>query len=89
MSSPSAVYGEVDQRAIEQLIPLRCADAGDAVPRVASLYADAHVGYSSPIGGPSLRDSISLVGGRYTRVRATRPRAQRPRRGPSAGTSPA
>src|SRR2546426_4991033 len=40
-------FGEVDQRALEQL--RRCAEAGDAP--VAVLCADHHVGYSQPIGG--------------------------------------
>lgn len=41
------VRGDVDQRAVDQL--RRCAQAGDAVAGV--LCADAHVGYSQPIGG--------------------------------------
>src|SRR3954468_15281560 len=45
--SPITVYGDVDQRAVEQLE--RCARAGDAV--AAALCADGHVGYSQPIGG--------------------------------------
>lgn len=44
---PIVVYGEVENRAIAQL--RRCAEAGDAVAGV--LCADAHVGYSQPIGG--------------------------------------
>src|SRR3954453_13325958 len=45
--STITVYGDVDQRAVEQLE--RCARAGDAV--AAALCADGHVGYSQPIGG--------------------------------------
>src|SRR4051794_14822726 len=45
--SPITVYGDVDQRAVEQLE--RCARAGGAV--AAALCADGHVGYSQPIGG--------------------------------------
>ncbi len=41
------VRGDIDARAVEQL--RRCADAGDAVG--AALCADAHVGYSQPVGG--------------------------------------
>lgn len=41
------VYGQVDQRAQDQL--RRCADAGNA--DYAVLCADGHVGYSQPIGG--------------------------------------
>jgi hypothetical protein len=45
MTVPIAVYGEVDQRAVDQLT--RCAEAGDAVRGV--LCADAHIGYSQPM----------------------------------------
>jgi tRNA-splicing ligase RtcB len=62
MSIPIAVYGEVDQRAIDQLT--RCAEAGDAVRGV--LCADAHVGYSQPIGGAiAYADYISPSGVGY------------------------
>ena len=44
---PVTVYGDVDERAVEQLI--RCARVGDAVG--AAVMADGHVGYSMPIGG--------------------------------------
>jgi tRNA-splicing ligase RtcB len=44
---PITVRGVVDQRAVDQL--RRCAVAGDATAGV--LCADAHVGYSQPIGG--------------------------------------
>ena len=39
---PITVYGDVDERAVEQLT--RCAEAGDALRGV--LCADGHVGYS-------------------------------------------
>src|SRR5688572_3513334 len=56
---PITVYGDVDQRAIEQLE--RCAQAGDAV--AAALCADGHVGYSQPIGGVvAYVDMISPTG---------------------------
>ena len=45
--APTTVYGDVDARAVEQLV--RCAEAGDALRGV--LCADGHVGYSQPIGG--------------------------------------
>jgi tRNA-splicing ligase RtcB len=45
--TPITVYGDVEQRAVEQLE--RCAAAADALHGV--LCADAHVGYSQPIGG--------------------------------------
>jgi tRNA-splicing ligase RtcB (3'-phosphate/5'-hydroxy nucleic acid ligase) len=62
MTIPIAVYGEVDQRAVEQLT--RCAEAGDAVRGV--LCADAHVGYSQPIGGAiAYADYISPSGVGY------------------------
>jgi tRNA-splicing ligase RtcB (3'-phosphate/5'-hydroxy nucleic acid ligase) len=62
MGIPIAVYGEVDQRAIDQLT--RCAEAGDAVRGV--LCADAHVGYSQPIGGAvAYPDHISPSGVGY------------------------
>jgi tRNA-splicing ligase RtcB len=44
---PLTVYGDVDERAVQQLE--RCAQAGDAIRGV--LCADEHVGYSQPIGG--------------------------------------
>ncbi len=44
---PIAVRGAVEERAVAQL--RRCARAGDAV--AGALCADAHVGYSQPIGG--------------------------------------
>jgi len=44
---PITVRGDIDERAVAQL--RRCAEAGDAVG--AALCADAHVGYSQPIGG--------------------------------------
>ncbi|HWH94136.1 MAG TPA: RtcB family protein [Baekduia sp.] len=44
---PIAIRGAVDARAVQQL--KRCAAAGDATAGV--LCADAHVGYSQPIGG--------------------------------------
>lgn len=55
-------FGEVDQRALEQL--KRCADAGDA--SVAVLCADHHVGYSQPIGGVvAYEDYVSPSGVGY------------------------
>src|SRR3954463_11851465 len=45
--TPITVYGDVDQRAVDQL--RRCAEAGDALR--GALCADGHVGYSQPIGG--------------------------------------
>src|ERR687886_2335062 len=44
---PITVYGDVDERAVQQL--RRCAAAGDALR--GALCADGHVGYSQPIGG--------------------------------------
>jgi tRNA-splicing ligase RtcB len=44
---PITVYGDIEQRAIDQLE--RCVEAGDAV--AGALCADGHVGYSMPIGG--------------------------------------
>jgi tRNA-splicing ligase RtcB len=44
---PITVRGDVDERAVAQL--RRCAEAGGAV--AGALCADAHVGYSQPIGG--------------------------------------
>ncbi len=44
---PITVRGDIEARAVAQL--RRCAEAGDAV--AAALCADAHVGYSQPIGG--------------------------------------
>jgi tRNA-splicing ligase RtcB (3'-phosphate/5'-hydroxy nucleic acid ligase) len=56
------VRGDVDQRAVEQLV--RCAESGDAVG--AALCADGHVGYSQPIGGVvAYRDQISPSGVGY------------------------
>jgi tRNA-splicing ligase RtcB (3'-phosphate/5'-hydroxy nucleic acid ligase) len=56
------VRGDVDERAVEQL--RRCAEAGDAVRAV--LCADAHVGYSQPIGGAiAYPDQISPSGAGY------------------------
>src|SRR3954447_8756741 len=46
-STPIAVRGDVEPRAVAQLE--RCARAGGAVR--AALCADGHVGYSQPIGG--------------------------------------
>jgi tRNA-splicing ligase RtcB len=55
-------FGEVDQRALEQL--KRCAEAGDAP--VAVLCADHHVGYSQPIGGVvAYADHVSPSGVGY------------------------
>src|SRR3954454_21319656 len=45
--TPITVYGDVDQRAVDQL--RRCAGAGAALR--GALCADGHVGYSQPIGG--------------------------------------
>src|SRR3954463_2155409 len=60
--SPITVYGDVDQRAVEQLE--RCARAGGAV--AAALCADGHVGYSQPIGGViAYPDHISPSGVGY------------------------
>jgi tRNA-splicing ligase RtcB len=59
---PITVYGDVDQRAIDQLE--RCAHAGDAV--AGALCADGHVGYSQPIGGVvAYPDHISPSGVGY------------------------
>jgi tRNA-splicing ligase RtcB len=56
------VKGDVDERAIEQLV--RCADEGEVVG--AALCADGHVGYSQPIGGVvAYRDCISPSGVGY------------------------
>lgn len=56
------VKGDVDERAIEQLV--RCADEGDVVG--AALCADGHVGYSQPIGGVvAYRSHISPSGVGY------------------------
>lgn len=56
------VRGDIDERAIAQL--RRCAEAGDAVG--AALCADAHVGYSQPIGGVvAYPDHISPSGVGY------------------------
>jgi tRNA-splicing ligase RtcB len=57
-----AIRGDVDQRAVSQL--QRCASAGDATAGV--LCADAHVGYSQPIGGAvAYPDHISPSGVGY------------------------
>jgi tRNA-splicing ligase RtcB len=62
LTIPITVYGDVDQRAVEQL--QRCADAGDALRGV--LCADGHVGYSQPIGGAlAYPDYISPSGVGY------------------------
>lgn len=62
MAIPIEIRGDIDPRAIEQL--QRCADAGDAVG--AALSADAHVGYSQPIGGAvAYTDHISPSGVGY------------------------
>jgi tRNA-splicing ligase RtcB len=59
---PITVYGDVDQRAIDQLE--RCARAGNAV--AGALCADGHVGYSQPIGGAiAYPDHISPSGVGY------------------------
>lgn len=59
---PITVRGDVDARAVEQL--RRCAAAGDATAGV--LCADAHVGYSQPIGGAvAYPDHISPSGVGY------------------------
>jgi tRNA-splicing ligase RtcB len=59
---PIAVRGDIEERAVEQL--RRCAQAGDAVAGV--LCADAHVGYSQPIGGAvAYPDHISPSGVGY------------------------
>lgn len=61
-STPIAVRGEVDARAVEQLA--RCAAEGDALRGV--LCADGHVGYSQPIGGAlAYADHISPSGVGY------------------------
>ena len=60
--TPITVYGEVEPRAVAQLE--RCARAGNAVRGV--LCADAHVGYSQPIGGAvAYPDHISPSGVGY------------------------
>lgn len=59
---PTTVYGDVDERAVEQLD--RCARAGNAIRGV--LCADGHVGYSQPIGGAvAYPDHISPSGVGY------------------------
>jgi tRNA-splicing ligase RtcB len=56
------VYGDVDRRAVDQLV--RCAEAGDALRAV--LCADGHVGYSQPIGGAvAYADHVSPSGVGY------------------------
>jgi tRNA-splicing ligase RtcB (3'-phosphate/5'-hydroxy nucleic acid ligase) len=60
--TPITVRGDVEERAIAQL--RRCAAAGDATAGV--LCADAHVGYSQPIGGAiAYPDHISPSGVGY------------------------
>src|SRR3954454_19231608 len=60
--TPITVYGDVDQRAVDQL--RRCAEAGDALR--GALCADGHVGYSQPIGGAiAYADHISPSGVGY------------------------
>jgi tRNA-splicing ligase RtcB len=62
MTVPVTVRGDIEPRAIEQL--KRCAAAGDT--RAAALCADAHVGYSQPIGGAiAYRGQISPSGVGY------------------------
>jgi tRNA-splicing ligase RtcB (3'-phosphate/5'-hydroxy nucleic acid ligase) len=62
MGVVTAVRGDVDARAVEQLV--RCADSGDALG--AAICADGHVGYSQPIGGVvAYRDQISPSGVGY------------------------
>jgi tRNA-splicing ligase RtcB len=62
MPTPITVYGDVDQRAVDQL--RRCADAGDALR--GALCADGHVGYSQPIGAAiAYPDHISPSGVGY------------------------
>jgi tRNA-splicing ligase RtcB len=57
-----AIRGDIEQRAVVQL--QRCASAGDATAGV--LCADAHVGYSQPIGGAvAYPDHISPSGVGY------------------------
>lgn len=59
---PITVYGDVDERAVEQL--RRCAETGDALR--GALCADGHVGYSQPIGGAvAYADHISPSGVGY------------------------
>src|SRR5689334_6364698 len=59
---PITVRGDIEERAVQQL--RRCAEAGDAV--AAALCADAHVGYSQPIGGVvAYEDYISPSGVGY------------------------
>src|SRR4051812_1898221 len=60
--TPITVYGDVDERAVDQL--RRCAAAGDALR--GALCADGHVGYSQPIGGAiAYPDHISPSGVGY------------------------
>jgi tRNA-splicing ligase RtcB (3'-phosphate/5'-hydroxy nucleic acid ligase) len=60
--APITVCGDVDARAVEQLV--RCAEAADAMRGV--LCADGHVGYSQPIGGAlAYPDHISPSGVGY------------------------
>jgi tRNA-splicing ligase RtcB (3'-phosphate/5'-hydroxy nucleic acid ligase) len=62
MSIPIAIRGDVEERAVQQL--RRCAQAGGAV--AGALCADAHVGYSQPIGGAvAYPDHISPSGVGY------------------------
>jgi tRNA-splicing ligase RtcB (3'-phosphate/5'-hydroxy nucleic acid ligase) len=59
---PISIRGDVEERAVNQL--RRCAQAGDAV--AGALCADAHVGYSQPIGGAvAYPDHISPSGVGY------------------------
>ena len=86
--APITVYGDVDARAVEQLV--RCAEAGDALRGV--LCADGHVGYSQPIGGAArLPASTSARPASATTSRAaTRPcRTNMHRRRTSRPTVPA
>jgi tRNA-splicing ligase RtcB len=56
------VWGDPDQRTLAQAV--RCARAGDAA--AACLMADAHLGYSMPVGGVvAYRDAVSPDGVGY------------------------
>ena len=84
--APITVYGDVDARAVRQLV--RCAEAGDAVRGV--LCADGHVGYSQPIGGAlAYPDHISPSGSATTSRAGTRRAAPPCSRPISRPTSPA
>jgi tRNA-splicing ligase RtcB len=62
MTVPITIRGDVDERAVGQL--RRCAEVGGAV--AGALCADAHVGYSQPIGGAiAYPDHISPSGVGY------------------------